>query len=101
VIDVSAFQMLLLTVTCWLDRREREVVACPDRHANTIFNGLLESGDGLAEVAEGFESRRKLHRNVLTVRAAGTQHYGWAFADRGQRMLEHHDGGIWATPCEL
>ena len=25
--DVSAFQMLLLTVTSWLDRREREVVA--------------------------------------------------------------------------
>ena len=26
-IDVSAFQMLLLTVTSWLDRREREVLA--------------------------------------------------------------------------
>ena len=26
-IDVSAFQLLLLTVTSWLDRREREVVA--------------------------------------------------------------------------
>ena len=26
-IDVSAFQMLLLTVTSWLDQREREVVA--------------------------------------------------------------------------
>jgi hypothetical protein len=27
VIDVSAFQMLLLTVTSWLDQREREVLA--------------------------------------------------------------------------
>jgi hypothetical protein len=27
VIDVSAVQMLLLTVTSWLDRREREVLA--------------------------------------------------------------------------
>jgi hypothetical protein len=27
VIDVPAFQMLLLTVTSWLDRREREVLA--------------------------------------------------------------------------
>ena len=26
-IDVSAFQMLLLTVTSWLDQREREVLA--------------------------------------------------------------------------
>jgi hypothetical protein len=27
VIDVSVLQMLLLTVTSWLDQREREVVA--------------------------------------------------------------------------
>jgi hypothetical protein len=27
VIDVSAFQMLLLTVTSWRDQREREVLA--------------------------------------------------------------------------
>jgi hypothetical protein len=27
VIEVSAFQMLLLTVTSWLDQREREVLA--------------------------------------------------------------------------
>jgi hypothetical protein len=27
VVDISAFQMFLLTVTSWLDRREREVLA--------------------------------------------------------------------------
>lgn len=77
------------------------VRSIPERHANPIVNGLFESGDGLADFADGFESGCKRRRSVLTLRATGTQHHGRPFADRGQRLLEKHDGGIRAASCEL
>ena len=73
VIDVSAFQMLLLTVTSWLDRREREVLAYLIEENRVLRRQLggrrlrLTDDDRRKLAARAYRLGRQALREVATI----------------------------------
>ena len=72
-IDVSAFQMLLLTVTSWLDRREREVLAYLIEENRVLRRQLggrrlrLTDDDRRKLAARAYRLGRQALREVATI----------------------------------
>jgi putative transposase len=73
VIDVSAFQMLLLTVTSWLDQREREVLAYLMEENRVLRRQLggrrlrLTDDDRRKLAARAYRLGRAVLREVATI----------------------------------
>src|SRR5215204_4073978 len=73
VIDVSAFQMLLLTVTSWLDQREREVLAYLIEENRVLRRQLggrrlrLSDDDRRTLAARAYRLGRQALREVATI----------------------------------
>jgi putative transposase len=97
VIDVSAFQMLLLTVTSWLDQREREVLAYLIEENRVLRRQLggrrlrLSDDDRRTLAARAYRLGRQALREVATFVAPDTllrwhRHLiarKWTYAKRG------------------
>jgi hypothetical protein len=78
VIDVSAFQMLLLTVTSWLHRREREVLAYLIEENRVLRQQLgrrrlrLTDDDRRRLAARAYRLGRQALREVATIVTSDT-----------------------------
>lgn len=87
---------------CQVRIRAKPPVRCiPDRHSNAIGDCLLESGDGLWDVADRFQGRCKPHRRILTLRSAWTEHRRRATPSPGHRLAKDDRSCGGASSCQF